>query len=154
MKKLVTLKKPYNYIKLVHPYIPKNLSSNYSFQEDLIHTNWEDVGTFATDVKTITPLSKQYDRNYLDITTNENTIDPINVTDRIRQTYDFLDTNIYNAVDELFAIYVNFNTRLAYRGVGSGYNFQIQNQRVTPTSTIYFDASRSLLRHEEIINKK
>ena len=138
---IASYKKPYNYINFLHPYIPKNLSSNYSFQEDLIHTNWEDVGTFATDVKTITPLSKQYDRNYLDITTNENTIDPINVTDRIRQTYDFLDTNIYNAVDELFAIYVNFNTRLAYRGVGSGYNFQIQNQRVTPTSTIYFDAS-------------
>lgn len=140
---IVSLKRPINYARLVHKYVPKNLSTNYSFQQDLIHTGWTDVGTFSSDVDTLLPTSINYDRNYLVIDSNENTIDPLNVSDYINQTYNFQNSPIADAVGEIFAIYASFTTTCEFQGQGSGYNYQIINTTSVPT-TLYFDASQAV----------
>jgi hypothetical protein len=140
---IVTLKKPYNNIKFTHKYIPKNLSSNYSFQQDLIHTGFDDVGTFNSDVELLAPFAINYDRNYLNIATNENTVDPLNVSDYIRQRYNFQNSAVATASGEIFAVYVSFTTRATYRGQGSGYNFQILNDPAL-LAPLYFDASQPI----------
>ena len=140
---IVTLKKPYNSIVFEHPHIPKNLSRNYSFQEDLIHSNWTDVGTFTSDVDTLLPTSINYDKNYLDITTNENTVDPLGISDYIEQVYNFQNTPVEDATGQLFAIYASYTGRANYRGQGSGYNYQVINTNQALV-TLWFDASQAV----------
>ena len=47
---IVTLNRPLGNVEFIHPYVMKNLLTNYSFQQDLLHTGWADNGTFSSSV--------------------------------------------------------------------------------------------------------
>lgn len=141
---IVTLNRPLGNVEFIHPYVMKNLLTNYSFQEDLLHTGWADNGTFSSTVGTdaygVTGIT--YDKNILAINSWEDSAGSVDVSNYFFQNIDLSDTEVV-AVNssEFWGIYLEYENYDFYNILAGGdqaYNFQVTVNRTSPLNDVFY----------------
>lgn len=129
---IVTLTKPLGQIKMLTPFVAKNILRNYGFQYDDAKLFWDEAGVgtsilVAENDSLGRPLGKDYDRTY--VTFDEpidDYDDPINTTNKFYQIIDFLDTPVRSGNDTRYGVFIDF---LYYNPIvgtlGDGFNYQV-----------------------------
>jgi hypothetical protein len=147
---IVTLNKPYGRVQFKHKYIPKNLLANYGFGEDLSHTNWYDVGTFTSTVRTIAyqRTGINYDKNLIDIQSAESNAGSVDISNYFKQDINLYDSPVISALGmaDFWAIYIEMDTWQMPQAssVGEGFNYQLVKYRTSQNYTYDFSTQAQI----------
>jgi hypothetical protein len=131
---IVSFLKPIGGVKMTCDYVPKNLLTNYSFQEDLSHTGWADNGTFDSEIEVGTApfFGTGYDNNYLDIDSSESNLASLDVSNYFYQNLDLTGTPLVAPLTgtrpNAYSVLVQFKSYAKPENSlceGEGFNFQL-----------------------------
>lgn len=131
---IVTLKRPYGMVNFLYPFHPKNLLTDYSFQDDLgtitTSAGWNVNGTYDAKVEQELVVYNSFDLNYDNyigtLEEIEPITDPVSYSDYLFNQIDLSDTDMASNISNgSYAVYLALDVRFQL-GAEASDNFGMQ----------------------------